>query len=140
MEQTTRVPCSSLPKFGRNGVLVIHRRVLIDMDHPQRESAQNYSFECTIIPELKLRKEPNEYRNRLFQLGCIRKYVNKSNNNLIISLLVPGSGLLASQGQHTMSQLSCDDNSTLCPTSQLIVSQRNHDDQSVWSATGNFSE
>jgi hypothetical protein len=90
---------TSLPPIGKDGVLVIHRRVYIDRAHPQLDSVENMCFECTLIKtggDLEA-----EYSSRLFELGCIRNHVTKNLRSLILSLLVPASGLLSQMSQFT---------------------------------------
>jgi hypothetical protein len=93
--QLSVVVCTSLPPIGPDGVLVIHRRVYVDVGHPNADSAENFSFECTIIQS----GGETTYTSHLFELGCVRVYITKSKKSLILPLLVPSCGLLSQLSQ-----------------------------------------
>jgi hypothetical protein len=81
---------SSLPKMGKDAALIIHRRVYIDANHPQKEAVSNFCFECTVFLDGGVRR--NEYDYALFSFSSIAEHITKSKRSLVMSLLSPTSG------------------------------------------------
>jgi hypothetical protein len=101
---------TSLPKLGMDGALIIHRRVYDDMNHPQKESAINYCFECTVFTQGGVRVA--EYDYGLFACAPIAEHITRSKSSLIMSLLVASSGMRSLLTSTQPTQDSGDEEST----------------------------
>jgi hypothetical protein len=66
---------ASLPKFGKDGALIIHRRVYVDKNHPQKDSATNYALECTVFLEGGDRSDEYDYILFSFSLYTVFLFV-----------------------------------------------------------------
>jgi hypothetical protein len=82
---------SSLPAMGKDAALVIHRRIYIDVSLPQKDSVTNFAFECTVFSDGGVRIA--EYDYALFAHPPIAEHITKSKQSLVMSLLMPISGL-----------------------------------------------
>jgi hypothetical protein len=142
---------SSLPAMGKDAALVIHRRIYIDVSLPQKDSVTNFAFECTVFSDGGVRIA--EYDYALFAHPPIAEHVTKSKRSLVMSLLVPISGLrtllppipnsmtqdtkdnsddeslstLGTTAEDNTVGTKTDDNSTICPNNDSL--QQDSDDE-----------